>query len=143
MLRACRIWENEERHSRKESIILLLVSGMAPQRLQLTIESYINKPPRPYTRRLIYIRYYRPFGGNESARALPPAIMPRGRGEDSPKSQNHSTEAKIAIINETTESATKNRTMIYTHAEKSDTGEAGGRDPCHCGKFKFLEYESK
>ena len=64
-------------HNRKESIILLLVSKMSPQRLQLTIVSYIIRPPRPNTRRSDYIRYYRRFGGNESERALPPAIRPR------------------------------------------------------------------
>ena len=130
-------------HSRKESMIILLVSRMAPQRLQLTIVSYINIPPRPYTRRYIYIRYYRRFGGNESAQALPPVIMPREGGGVSPKFQNHSADMRTAIINETTERATRRRTARNAHAEKSETGEAGGGEPCHWGRFKFLEYESK
>ena len=54
-----------------------------------------------------------------------------------------STAARIAIIKATTERETKIRPMIYTQTEKSDIGESGGGLPCHKGKFKFLEYESK
>ena len=98
---------NEERHSRKESIILLLISGMAPQRLRPTIR-IICPCPKGQEQIIIPAR-----SAVMRARGLcRPRKGQERKGGDSPKFQNHSAAMNTAIIKETTESATRKRPII-------------------------------